>query len=178
MARTKFDVVELTQPDAAWSAFFEREKRNLQEFIGQFATSIAHVGSTSIPGISAKPILDIAIHVADLTRDGDFCIAPLRELGYEYVPSENSANRRFFRRGVSGLGTHHLHLFQSGTPEAQAMLLFRDYLCAHPSVAQEYDNLKQTLFQQFGNDRDTYTASKGAFVKSVLERACREGRQP
>ncbi|SFD83179.1 GrpB protein [Paenibacillus catalpae] len=105
---------------------------------------IEHIGSTSVQGLSAKPIIDIALGVEELAQ-ADAFIEPLMRLGYEYVPKADFPNRRFFRKGEWRNGTHHLHVYEAGSEEWQNQLLFRDYLKAHPHTLSEYDKLKREL---------------------------------
>jgi GrpB-like predicted nucleotidyltransferase (UPF0157 family) len=170
--------VLLKEYDPLWVSQFEADRNLISSALGGLAKRIEHVGSTSIPGMKAKPIIDIAVAVeAFLALDGK--ISKLEGIGYEYVPKIEFPNRRFFRRGQWGAGTHHLHIYELNSNEWNNIILFRDYLRTHPDTAREYMNLKQMLAIET-SDRQTYTDFKGPFIQSVIEKAkaCDNERRP
>jgi GrpB-like predicted nucleotidyltransferase (UPF0157 family) len=158
--------------DEAWPSLFKRERIRIQRAIDSWAEQIEHIGSTAVPGLAAKPILDILIGVRSL-RDADFCIEPLERLGYEYRGEAGVPGRRFFRKGNPK--THHLHLAEVGSEFWERHLLFRDYLRTHPEAAQVYARLKHHLAEHFREDRAAYTEAKTVFISGVVRRA-REDR--
>lgn len=151
---------------------FARERRRILSFLpNDCPVSLSHIGSTAIPGIKAKNIVDILAETAparfEKVRDA---IA-----ANGYTAMSESAGRVSFNRGYTEHGfaeeVFHLHLRYAGDNEE---LLFRDYLTAHPQTAREYESLKVSLADKFRYDRDGYTEAKGGFIRSVTERAKRE----
>jgi GrpB-like predicted nucleotidyltransferase (UPF0157 family) len=162
--------VELRTYDSRWQEQFEREKEAIQRVLGAALSEIEHVGSTSILGMSAKPIIDIAATVPDFDCIDEECVRRFANIGYVYVPHAWFKARRFFRKGPAGDGSHHLHVFEKGNDEYDKMVVFRDFLRRFPSAANEYMELKATIAANAAN-RDIYTDMKGPFVRSILERA-------
>ncbi len=153
---------------------YEQAAAQIRAAIGPRIVAIEHVGSTAVPGLEAKPIIDIMVGVRQLVRATEHCIAPLARIGYEYVPKPYP-DRRFFRRGPWGNGTHHLHLVEWGGEDWRRALRFRDYLRQHPDAARQYADLKRQLAAAHGRDRRAYAADKTAFIEDVLARAVGEG---
>lgn len=151
-----------------WKLYFEREKAALQQVLGSKILDIQHVGSTSIPGMLAKPIIDIAIAVIDF-EEAKACIPFVESLGYEYKGEFGIPHRHYFVKGDPRL--FHIHMSEISSHEWQNTLLFRDYLRHHPAVAEEYAQLKQQLAMQFPQDREAYLNGKTAFVERVLQLA-------
>lgn len=154
-----------------WAMLFAHEKQRLQAAIGEHTLAIEHVGSTSVPGLAAKPIIDIAVAVADLRAVAD-CVAPLAKLGYNYKGEYGLAGRHYFNKGKPR--THHLHMVLLASDYWRHHLLFRDYLRRHPETVAEYASLKRSLAAQFNADIERYTDSKAPFITRVLEAARRE----
>ncbi len=165
------DLVVLKDHDPAWKVLFEAEKASLVESLGPLARSIEHIGSTAIPGIRAKPVIDILVAVDDLRLEDVEVV--LTRLGYVHVPIGNP-ERLFFRKGMPR--TYHVHVVRQGGEEHRRHLLFRDRLFAHPEEAAEYQELKEELARRFREDREAYTDGKDRFIRSILERADREER--
>ncbi len=162
-------VVRLVPYTAEWVRYFELEKAALRLVLGGYILDIQHIGSTSIPGMLAKPIVDIAIAVADFEQ-AKTCIPLVEGLGYEYKGEFGIPRRHYFVKGDPRL--FHLHMSESESIEWQNTLLFRDYLRDHPEAAQEYAQLKQQLAAKFPHDRDAYLDGKSEFVEGVLKK-CR-----
>lgn len=160
--------VQLVPYSAEWPRLFQEEKARLQAALGREALDIQHVGSTSIPGMVAKPIIDIAIAVASF-KEAMVCVAPIEGLGYEYHGENGIPRRHFFVKGNPR--TYHLHMLEQGSPEWENHLLFRDHLIRHPDCAAEYAALKTDLARRFENDRKTYTDEKAPFILRVLQLA-------
>ena len=130
---------------------------------------IHHVGSTAVPGLAAKPIIDIQVGVADL-ETARSCIEPLAALDYVYAPYR--ANEiAWFCKPSPERRTHHLHLVPVDAPRFRAVLEFRDLLRSDPEVAREYVAMKRRLAAELGHDREAYTQAKQPFVREALERA-------
>ncbi len=159
-------VVELVSHTEQWHQLFADEEACLRDVIGEFVAAIEHVGSTSVCGISAKPILDIAIAVNN-KANGEKCVAPLENIGYEYRGEYGIAGRFYFVKGAPR--THHLHMLLPDSDAWRKHLLFRDYLRQNPAAAEKYDKLKQELAQKYKNDRDSYLDGKADFVERVLK---------
>jgi GrpB-like predicted nucleotidyltransferase (UPF0157 family) len=162
--------IELKPYDSGWPEQYEREKEVTKRALGAAASEIEHVGSTSIPEMSAKPVIDIAAKVSSFDCIDEECVQRFADIGYVYVPHEWFKARRFFRKGPVGAGSHHLHVFEKGSGEYEKMVLFRDFLRRSPSAAKEYLELKATLAATSA-DKTNYTDMKGPFVRSILERA-------
>jgi GrpB-like predicted nucleotidyltransferase (UPF0157 family) len=159
----------ITDYDPHWPAKFAEEEARLYKAIGDWVTGIEHIGSTSVPGLAAKPVIDILVGVRALAEADAHCIAPICDLGYEYVPEFESVMpyRRFFRRSTAdGLRSHQIHLIEKETDFWQRHLLFRDYLRTHPARAQEYAALKRRLAPQF-TDVNDYADAKTNFIRAT-----------
>ncbi|MGY3190435.1 GrpB family protein [Lysinibacillus sp. TE18511] len=124
-------IVNFTDYNLNWENEFEYEKKRIVDVIGDKVVGIEHIGSTSIKGLEAKPIIDIIVGVQDLDEVSNFVI-PLSEIEYEYVHKPEFKDRRFFRKGLWGQGTCHLHICEINNSEWIEKLLFRDYLRLHP----------------------------------------------
>jgi GrpB-like predicted nucleotidyltransferase (UPF0157 family) len=160
--------VKLLPHDEEWHQLFAEEKARIQDAIGAFIVGNEHVGSTSVCGIAAKPILDIAIAITG-KASGEKCVAPLENLGYVYRGENGIAGRFYFRKGAPR--THHLHMLLADSDELRNHLLFRDYLRRNKAAAEEYDNLKKELAQKYERDRDAYLDGKAGFVEMILKLA-------
>ncbi|MCS7040039.1 MAG: GrpB family protein [Caldilineales bacterium] len=168
--------VRLAHYDPRWAVAFAAEAARLREALGPYALAIEHIGSTAIPGIPAKPILDIGVAVQRF-EEAAACVPLLERLGYEYLGENGIPRRHFLRRGHPT--THHLHITEIGSRQWEEHLLFRDYLRSHPDEAQRYAALKRELAQRHPNDRDAYLEGKAAFITAVLDAArAWQRRQP
>jgi GrpB-like predicted nucleotidyltransferase (UPF0157 family) len=160
----------VSEYDPAWPREFDREKTRLQSALGPTLLALEHIGSTAVPGMAAKRILDM---MGGLRRLEDFllCLEPLRRLGYEYVAEFNPdiPDRRFFRRLSRRQWTHHLHLFEADGASWRRHLRFRDLLRGDPALAKRYEDLKRSLAERFRSDRDAYTDAKSEFIRKALE---------
>jgi GrpB-like predicted nucleotidyltransferase (UPF0157 family) len=160
--------VKLEPHTELWQQLFADEAARIREVVGEHVLAIEHVGSTSIEGIAAKPIIDIAVAIENLA-DGEKCIAPLENIGYEYRGEYGIAGRFYFVKGVPR--THHLHMVLATSDAWRNHLLFRNYLRKNPIVAKEYENLKLELARKNENDREEYLRGKSDFIERVLEAA-------
>lgn len=156
--------------DSRWPTAFDAEAARLVDAVGEIFVAIHHIGSTAIPGLHAKPIIDILLEVDELSRL-DARRPAFEELGYEALGEFGIPGRRYFRRNDdAGTRTHQIHAFAVGTPNVERHLAFRDYMIAHPAEAAVYGALKQEL----ARDRPTieeYVAGKDAYVKEQEARA-------
>ncbi len=158
--------------DPRWPSQYEEEKDRILGAIGDVTVAIEHIGSTAVPGLGAKPIIDIMVAVSRL-GDAERCIEPLQEIGYEYVPEYNDVipERRYFHKGPPGARTYHLHMVELTSGFWERHLLFRDFLRTHPEEARRYHQLKKELAAKFGSDRDGYTEAKTSFIESVIAKS-------
>jgi len=162
----KRGTVKLVPHKASWHRAYVDEARQIQNTLHIESPSIQHVGSTSIPGILAKPILDIAIRTNSLGIV-DIWIPQLEKLDYRYKGFESDMpQRRFFTKGPEELRKIYLHIVDD--EEFKKMITFRDVLTADSRLAEEYSNLKQKLAVTNENDRQQYTHLKNEFITKVL----------
>jgi len=156
--------------DPAWPLEFARERDRLQAALGDLALRIEHNGSTAVPGLAAKPVIDIQISVARL-QPLAACAGPLARLGYVHVASADDDRCPFFHRPAEWPHTHHVHVVEAGGAEERQTLAFRDYLRAHPDAAREYEALKRALAAAFGGAdaaaREAYANAKSEFVTRI-----------
>ena len=166
--------VVIVEYDPSWPERFEEEGARIRGVVGPLAVGLEHIGSTAVPGLAAKPILDILLGIPSLERAADL-VDPLASLGYEYVPEYEVEipERRYFRKGPSGARTHHVHAVEHGGRFWDRHLLFRDFLRTHPRRAAEYATLKRGLAERYGRDREGYTEAKSDFIRSIEEQALR-----
>jgi GrpB-like predicted nucleotidyltransferase (UPF0157 family) len=167
--------------DHKWAASFLQEKEHLRrclptELIGR----IEHFGSTAVPGLAAKPIVDILVEVKDLTSTKERIVPILEAQGYEYFwrPTHGDNGPPFYawfikRNPNTGARTHHIHMVEATFDEHWDRLLFRDYLIDHPDVAKEYEELKVRLASAFPLDRVAYTQGKTEFAVRTTNKAKR-----
>jgi GrpB-like predicted nucleotidyltransferase (UPF0157 family) len=168
-------LIEIVDYDRAWPEQFEAEANRIRATMGGLALRIEHVGSTSIPGIAAKPVIDIQVSVASLeTLDG--YVELLARQGYAHIPFGTvDAVYPFFRKPDAWPSTHHIHLCVLGSEHERRHLAFRDYLRAHPAIAARYVDLKRRLAAAHDGtsleSRERYSLAKTPFIERVLEQA-------
>ena len=153
-----------------WASLFQDEYKRLMDALGSRALDIQHIGSTSVPGLAAKPILDVAIAVAT-EADVVACVPLLEAIGYTYRGDRGPSEGYFFDQGTEERLTHYLHMLLMSNPVWQHNLRFRDYLIAHPTIRDRYMELKQKLAIQYVTNRAAYTAAKAEFIQHVLAEA-------
>jgi GrpB-like predicted nucleotidyltransferase (UPF0157 family) len=159
--------IRIVTYDPAWPARFEEERGKLEEAIGPWiADGIHHVGSTAVPGLAAKSIIDILVGIEDL-ESSRACFDPLAGLGYLYAPYRVEEMYWFCKPDPSHR-THHLHLVPVGSRRYEEELAFRDRLRADPTLAAEYADLKRDLAARFTHDREGYTDAKSEFIRRAL----------
>lgn len=175
--RARAEEVEITPYDPQWPRLFEQEAQHLRACLPPALVGrIAHFGSTAVPGLAAKPIVDMLVEVPSL-RDVHDTIAPaLARQGYEYFwrpgwrDAQTPAYAWFIKRDASGRRTHHLHMLTADSPDWDR-LLFRDYLIAHPAVAKAYEALKYRLAAESPGDRIAYARAKTDFITDITREA-------
>lgn len=159
--------VRLVPYDPRWPERFKGERDALEEAIEPWVVrGIHHIGSTAVPGLQAKPVIDILVGIESL-ESGRACFGPLAELEYLYAPYR-PAEMHWFCKPHPSRRTHHLHLVPVGSARYEEELAFRDHLRVMPEAAREYAALKRELAARFANDREAYTDAKEAFIRSVL----------
>lgn len=163
------DPIIISPADPRWAQEFQEMAGLLRKALGNLALRIDHVGSTSVPGLDAKPIIDIQISVERLEPSGIFRI-PIEGLGYVHTPDNPDLTKRFFKNRKDGRGTH-IHVRVRGSFDEQLNLVFRDYLRTHPDSAKEYAKVKWDLAGRYRNDRDGYTNAKDPTVWTLLRKA-------
>jgi GrpB-like predicted nucleotidyltransferase (UPF0157 family) len=166
--------IQLAPPNPGWPARFEQERVALEKAIGEWTRGgIHHVGSTAVPGLEAKPIIDILAGIPDL-ETARACFGPLADLGYLYAPYLPE-EMHWFCKPHPARRTHHLHLVPSGSQRYHDELAFRDRLRSDPQVAGRYASLKRELAERHRDDREGYTEAKSAFVQATLGSEARPG---
>src|SRR5262245_37320822 len=170
--------LDISPYDPRWVADFEAERARLAGALGELARRIDHNGSTAVPGLAAKPIIDIQISVERLDPLDGYTAA-LARLGYVHVPHADDDFCPFFHRPAVWPHTHHVHLVTAGGAEEQRTLAFRDYLRDHPTAVREYEALKRHLASLADTAQpgfqDTYAAAKSEFVERIVRSALAAG---
>jgi len=162
--------VELVPHDPLWAHIFQAEAEVLRNVLGDQLVAIHHIGSTAIPGILAKPVLDILVEVR-IIREIDELNNDMEALGYQPFGENGIPGRRYFVKQFGEAHIFHIHIFQSGNLELERHLNFRDYLIAHPQDALAYSRLKEDLARLFPEDIDNYVAGKSDFIKNMDDKA-------
>lgn len=179
VAANSMDEIKIVDYDPRWPLLFAEEADRLRSVLDPtLITGLAHFGSTAIPGMSAKPIIDILIAVRSLTTAKTTFIAPLQGLGYVYWHDNPKTDRMFFVKVMPPFGakrTHHVHVTEP-QGEMWQRLAFRDYLRAHPEEAATYERLKRRLAAEHPTDREAYTEAKSAYVDLVMRKATGQAR--
>jgi GrpB-like predicted nucleotidyltransferase (UPF0157 family) len=165
--------IVICEYDPRWPALFEQERALLHHALGPLVVKIEHVGSTAVPGLAAKPIIDLLVTVHSLAEARTRSIEPLAVLGYTYLPENESwlPEEMMFRKGVPGPWTHHAHVMEPSSPRRDELILTRNYLCRHPEKAGAYAELKKALAGRFGHDIAGYRAAKSPFLRALLAAA-------
>jgi GrpB-like predicted nucleotidyltransferase (UPF0157 family) len=165
--------VEVVPHDPRWRDAFEAEAKHVAAALGENVSAVHHIGSTAIPDIYAKPVLDLLVEVGD-SAEVDGRSSAMESLGYEVMGEFGIPGRRYFRRdNEEGVRTHNVHAFGAGSAEAERHLAFRDYMIAHPADAQRYSELKRKLAEEHPQSLDGYMDGKDGFVKEMDRRAAR-----
>ncbi|WP_333366949.1 GrpB family protein [Microcoleus sp. AT3-D2] len=135
-------------------------------------TRVEHFGSTAVPGLAAKPIIDLLVGVRSLAKAKQVTVSQLETLGYAYWFDNPDRQRMFFVKGLppNSPRTHHIHMVEPDSVLWER-LLFRDYLCQHSDEVARYAQLKYDLAQRFSTDREAYTSSKAEYIESVMQKA-------
>lgn len=182
------DEIALVEYDSRWPNQFAAEAARVWDALGHgIVTAVEHFGSTSVPGLSAKPIIDILVGVRSAAEAREQAVPALEAMGYAFWYDNPNPAHLFFVKGLppNGPRTHHVHMVEPDTfrdPKNEAFLfwdrlLFRDYLRAHPDEARRYEAVKCDLAARFPDDREAYTDGKAEYVSGVMEKAQRAGEK-
>ena len=161
--------IEVVEYDEHWPQLFAETAGPLRTVLGEVALRLDHIGSTAVPHLAAKPVIDIQISVASLEPLNVFGV-PLESLGYVYGADNPELTKRFFRE-PAGVRRTHVHVRGAGTFAEKFALLFRDYLRLHDSEANDYADLKQRLARELADDREAYAEATSPFIWDVVRRA-------
>ena len=168
MAKIKVEVVSY---HPTWKDTFTTESKYIKLALAENLVAVHHIGSTAIPDIYAKPIIDILLEVKDITKV-DAESSKLELLGYEAMGEYGICDRRYFRKhNEAGIRTHHIHAFAVGSVQIERHLAFRDYMIFYPEEAQKYSNLKCELANKYPNDIESYMDGKDGFIKEIDRKA-------
>ena len=168
----KVGTVKLEKYNPNWETEFYKEKEILRKIFGDIAIEIEHIGSTSVKGLSAKPIIDIAVALNELEN-----FKKVKEIFQKepYSVKEDSDDGEILvRKGPEDNRTHFIHVMEVTSNRYKDTIIFRDYLRTHEETLQEYENLKKELAIKCANDRKKYTSSKNEFIKNIIEKAYKE----
>jgi GrpB-like predicted nucleotidyltransferase (UPF0157 family) len=167
----RFDpAVRIVDYDPAWPAEAETELRRIRAALGEVAVRVDHIGSTAIPGLAGKPIIDLQVAV-DALEPTERYVEPLARLGYLFVPAPNSPDHHFFAKPPERPRTHHVHVFEAGSEHELRHLAVRDFLRANPEAAAGYAILKRELAARHPQDRLAYVEGKEAPMRALEELA-------
>jgi GrpB-like predicted nucleotidyltransferase (UPF0157 family) len=174
--------VEVVPYNPKWRAEFEVESKSVADALGENVVAVHHIGSTAIPSIYAKPIIDLLVEVKDIIKvDGQS--SAMESLGYEVMSELGIPGRRFFRKdNQESVRTHHIHTFEIASAQVERHLAFRDYMLAHPEDAQKYSELKRELARKYPQNIDKYMDGKDGLIKEMDKKAAQwrtlRGQQP
>lgn len=158
-------IIKLEEHNKKWSEDFEKEVGTIKAFLSENLIAAYHIGSTAIPGIRAKPVIDILLEVRSL-NEIDKHNNKFEGIGYEAKGEYGIKGRKFFQKGKNER-THHIHIFESGNPEIERHKLFVEFMNAHPDKAAEYDKLKMKLLNKHKEEPDKYSQGKAVFIQSM-----------
>jgi GrpB-like predicted nucleotidyltransferase (UPF0157 family) len=167
IAGTPPEPVVVVDYDPAWPTLYGAEAARIREALGSGIAGIEHIGSTSVPGLAAKPIIDIMALVESFEAAEEL-VAPMEMLGYHYFGEYGIPRRHYFNRPG-----YHAHVLEPGSDQATGHLAFRDYLRAHPETSADYARLKRDLAARHRDDRDGYTDAKAEFIRATIATARR-----
>jgi GrpB-like predicted nucleotidyltransferase (UPF0157 family) len=167
----RFDpAVRIVDYDPAWPEMAAAETARIEAALGPQAVRIDHVGSTAVPGMAAKPIVDLQVTVADTCPTEPYAL-PLEKLGYLFAPDPGSPDFHFFGKPAARPRTFHLHVCAAGSDHERRHLAVRDYLRARPEEALRYGELKRGLVEGRPGDRLAYIEGKADYVAALERRA-------
>jgi GrpB-like predicted nucleotidyltransferase (UPF0157 family) len=163
--------VEVVSHNPKWQEAFEIESKYVANVLGENVVAIHHIGSTAIPGIYAKPVIDLLVEVKDIIKVDEQSLG-MGTLGYEVMGEFGISGRRFFlKNSHGGIRTHHIHIFEAVSEQVERHLAFRDYLIAHPYEAERYSELKRRLAREYPTSIDGYMDGKKDFIETMDKKA-------
>ena len=163
--------IEVVPYDSRWSLLYEDEASRLRELFGDALIAIHHIGSTAIPGIHAKPVIDLLVEAQNLEAI-DVSRPTMASLGHESMGEFGIPGRRYFRKDdANGIRTHQVHVFEIGSPQVARHLAFRDFMIAHPNDALRYSDLKRRLAKEHPFDPVAFMVGKDPFIQEIDRRA-------
>ncbi|NEQ43101.1 MAG: GrpB family protein [Leptolyngbya sp. SIOISBB] len=159
--------VEVIPHTLKWREMFEIESKRVTDALGKNVVAVHHIGSTAIPRIYAKPIIDLLVEVKDIVRVDEHS-SLMESLGYEVMGEYGILGRRYFRKNSQeGVRTHHVHTFEVASEQVERHLAFRDYMISHPEDAQKYSELKRKLAREYPMNIDGYMDGKDSFIQEI-----------
>ena len=170
--------ISIEEANPEWANIFQQLKDVIEQELKGINIDIEHVGSTSIPNLAAKPIIDMDVIIDSRERIPEIR-KKLRKLGYIHNGDQGIPGREAFKRESEEVPytaprkkwlCHHLYVVDKNSKELKRHLYFRDYLISHPAAKEEYEKLKRTLSQEYRNQRDNYTDGKSKFIEGILLR--------
>lgn len=161
--------IEVVDYNPKWVIMYHDEANKIKKIFGKELIDIYHIGSTAIPGIKAKPVIDILVVVKRIEKVDNYNDKMVR-LGYEPMGEFGIKDRRFFMKGGNNR-THHVHVFELGNNEIERHLNFRDYLIANPEDARRYSKLKEELAEKYRYDIESYVKGKDGLIKEIDRKA-------
>jgi len=168
-------IVEVVPHNPLWEKQFLFEAENIKNILKDQIVNIHHIGSTSIPGIYAKPIIDILVEVQNIDKVDDYN-EEMSIIGYISRGEWGISGRRYFIKGLYER-THHVHIYQKGDSEINRHLLFKDYMINHPEEAKQYENLKKMLANKYRYNPAAYIDGKDEFIKDIDRKALKWKRK-
>jgi GrpB-like predicted nucleotidyltransferase (UPF0157 family) len=162
--------VEVLPYNPDWRRQYTRLAQEIQQVLPEQVVRIHHIGSTAVPGLNAKPTIDLLPEVLSI-EELDACRSLLEQLGYEGRGENGIPGRRYFVKLEGKKHLVHVHAFQVGDPQIRRHLDFRDYLIAHPEAARCYGDLKASLARRYPTDIDSYVTGKDAFIQEIDRKA-------
>ena len=168
----KVGTVKLEEYNDKWKELFNEEKQNLEKIFGNLAITVEHIGSTSIEGISAKPIIDIAVTLKEL-KQFEKVRKYFENILYS-IKEDSACDEILIRKGNEENRTHFIHVMEINGKKYKDTIAFRDYLRSHKDALKDYENLKKKLAKLYANDRKMYTASKNDFIQEIIKKAYEE----
>jgi GrpB-like predicted nucleotidyltransferase (UPF0157 family) len=167
----RFDpAVRIVDHDPQWPRCAREELERVADALGPIAVRLEHVGSTSVPGLGAKPIIDMQVSVIDIERQDDY-VGPLGRLGYLFAPDPAFPDYHYFAKPHGRPRSHHLHVCRADSQQELRHLAVRDFLRAHPDEAARYEQLKRALVHEHPGDRLAYVAGKDGYMIELEARA-------
>lgn len=167
-------IVIIVDYDPHWPMLYEEEKKRILKAVGDLVLAIEHIGSTSVPGLAAKPIIDIMAGVAGPAK-ADECVERLKEIEFDDITIPGTDPDWYYCLGKRphSIGFH-MHLVRFESNHWKRHIIFRDYLRTHKEVAKRYEELKMRLASELGSNREAYTESKASFIDSTVSQAVKE----